>query len=214
MSSNEGQLDHAGKLFDERMKTKADTRRFMRGGLITQATEALDREDNRLAPGSCAYDDAILEVLLSHVSRSILMSTMEQAKSIKEISKESKIPLSTCYEKVAELLVMGVLRCARIIITQTGKRYSLYRAAVRAVYVEFGQGGLDVAVTVANKDGIDRSHSITELCDATPGGTEAGTRTVVRRRRLCTARSDRILKFEDRLGYLYGVRAASLEEGS
>lgn len=182
MSSNKAQLDHGGKLIDERMRTKPDTRRFMGGRPITQATEALDREDDRFALRSSAYDDVILEALLSHVSRSILMSTMEQAKSIKEISEESKIPLSTCYEKVAELLTRGVLRRARIIITQTGKRYSLYMAAVRAVHVEFGQSGLDVTVTAANKSGIDRSHSITELCAATPGGTEAGTTTVVRER--------------------------------
>lgn len=90
-----------------------------------------------------------MDALLSCMSRSILISTMNQAKSVEEISKDSQIPLSTCYEKVAKLSVRGVLKRERIIITQTGKRYALYRAAIRTVHVEFGPGGLNV-VTVAN----------------------------------------------------------------
>ena len=94
----------------------------------------------------------MLDALLSYVSRSILISTMDRAKSVEEISKDSQIPLSTCYEKVAKLVVMGALKRERIIITRTGKRHTLYRAAVRTVYLEFGPGGLNLA-TVANKDG-------------------------------------------------------------
>jgi predicted transcriptional regulator len=76
---------------------------------------------------------------------------MDQPKSVEEISKDSRIPLSTCYEKVTELLGRGMLKRERIIITREGKKHSLYRATIRAVYVEFGPAGLKLA-TVANKE--------------------------------------------------------------
>lgn len=74
---------------------------------------------------------------------------MNQAKSVEEISKISRIPLSTCYEKVTELLGRGVLKRERMIVTPEGKRHALYRATIRTIYVELGPAGLSIA-TVAN----------------------------------------------------------------
>lgn len=126
-----------------------------------QAKEATGREDCSMGRGNPAHDDAMLGALLNHVTCSILISTMEQARSVKEISRDSEIPLSTCYERVAELQVRGILRREKIIVTQTGKRYALYRTAIRAVYVEFGSGGPNVT-TVANEDKFDESRSMAE----------------------------------------------------
>jgi hypothetical protein len=109
------------------------------------STAFLYGRDAPVAHSGHARDDVILDALVSRVSRSILVSTMEQPKSVEEISRDSDIPTSTCYLKVAELLDKGLLRRERIVITRTGKRYALYRAAIRSVYVVFGAGGLAVS---------------------------------------------------------------------
>lgn len=118
--------------------------------------------------------------LLSHVSRSILISTIERAKPVEEISRDSGIPLSTCYEKVTELLRRGVLKRERIIVLPNGKRYALYRATIRTVHVEFGAGGLDIE-TVANGDRFGKSPSMNGLLTAKPIDAGSDTRVIVRR---------------------------------
>jgi hypothetical protein len=122
---------------------------------MLHSTAFLFTGDVPVAQAGHARDDVILDALVSRVSRSILVSTMEHPKSVEEISRDSDIPTSTCYLKVAELLDRGLLRRERIVITRTGKRYALYRAAIRSIYVEFGAGGLDVSCASNGDDAGD-----------------------------------------------------------
>lgn len=86
----------------------------------------------------------------------VLISTTERARSIEEISRDNGIPISTCYEKVTELFDRGILKRERMLITKTGKRCALYRAAVKTFYVRLGVGGIGVII-IANEEEFGNS---------------------------------------------------------
>jgi len=98
---------------------------------------------------------AILEAMSNEVSRRILSSTIEKGKPVEEISLESGIPPSTAYRRVQELCEIGLLVVERIVISPSGKRYSIFRSAFRGVVAELESGQLHVEVTL-NEDVADR----------------------------------------------------------
>ena len=97
----------------------------------------------------------LVRSLLDRVLRRIVSSTMGDPKSMEEISKDSGVPASTCYLRVAELVQGGVLRRERQNFTWNRKGYALYRATVKTIIVQFDSGGLEV-VTVANEMSHER----------------------------------------------------------
>lgn len=114
---------------------------------------------NRLAPGKTVTDplmaNAILQAMSDEVSRKILSSTIAKAKPVEEISAESNIPPSTAYRRVQELSEMGLMLVERVVISENGKRYSLFRSAFRGLLAELESGQLHVEVTL-NEDVADR----------------------------------------------------------
>lgn len=98
---------------------------------------------------------AILEAMSNEVSRRILSSTTAKAKPVEEISAESNIPPSTTYRRVQELVETGLLVVERIMISDSGKRYSIFRSAFRSVLAELESGQLHIEVTL-NEDVADR----------------------------------------------------------
>jgi len=102
---------------------------------------------------------AILEAMSDDVSRKILSSTISKAKPVEEISAESGIPPSTTYRRVQELSQMGLILVERIVISGSGKRYSLFRSAFRGVIAEMDSHELHVEVTI-NEDVEDRFYKM------------------------------------------------------
>jgi predicted transcriptional regulator len=98
---------------------------------------------------------AILQAMSDDVSRKILSSTIAKGKAVEEISAESNIPASTTYRRVQELSELGLMVVERIVISQSGKRYSIFRSAFRGVLAELASGELHVEVTL-NEDVADR----------------------------------------------------------
>ena len=90
---------------------------------------------------------AVLRALLDDQSRLILTSTMLVPKSVVDITREQRIPVTSAYRKVKELKEFGLLRVERIVLTDDGKKYELVRSAIRAANVQFDKGILDVDVT-------------------------------------------------------------------
>ena len=90
---------------------------------------------------------ALLTALGDESSRRILMSAIEGGKTVDEISAEQGLPLSTCYRKVRYLLDEGLMLLERMVVTQTGKRYAVYRATISEAKISFNRGEVDVQVT-------------------------------------------------------------------
>jgi hypothetical protein len=84
-------------------------------------------------------------------SRRILSSTLEKAKTVREISDEQAVPLSTCYRLSRELVGQGLLVVERIIVSESGKRYCLYRNCFKNIEFAFDFQELSVSAEL-NKD--------------------------------------------------------------
>ncbi len=98
---------------------------------------------------------AILEAMSDDVSRVILSSTIAKGKPVEQISEESNIPPSTTYRRVQELSELGLMVVERIVISESGKRYSVFRSAFKGVVAELDSGQLHVEVTL-NEDVAER----------------------------------------------------------
>lgn len=98
-----------------------------------------------------AAKDRVLKALADEYSRSILLSTMQKAKSAVELSAEKNIPISTAYRRLHELQEAGLVAIERSTITEDGKKFDLYRSTVRSVSVSFNLGATEIEL-IPNED--------------------------------------------------------------
>jgi len=90
---------------------------------------------------------AVMRALLDDHSRLILTATMLAPKSVIDITREQKIPITSAYRKVKELKEFGLLKVDRIVLTQDGKKFELVRSTIRTASIQFDRGTLNVDVT-------------------------------------------------------------------
>lgn len=74
-------------------------------------------------------------------ARRILAVCVKKAKSVKDISQETGLPLPTTYRHVNRLHDGGLLVVERSALTHDGKRYDLYRSRLRSARIEMDAGG-------------------------------------------------------------------------
>ena len=102
---------------------------------------------------------ALLRAMADEYSLKILMSLIDKADSVNNISRVNNIPIATAYRRVSELEEAGLLVVERGILTEDGKRYDLYRSAVRSMQISFRSGQLEVDV-VPNRDAVSKLESM------------------------------------------------------
>lgn len=90
---------------------------------------------------------AVIRALLDDYSRSILESTMVVPKSVIDITREQKIPITSAYRKVKELKEFGLLKVDRIVLTDDGKKFELLRSVIRSANIMFAKDTLVVDVS-------------------------------------------------------------------
>ena len=105
-----------------------------------QGAEGVRRQQYFLNPMSLS----LLEAFADEPSRTILNSTIPKSKSIEEVAQENNIPVSTAYRRVHHLVDKGLLVVERIMITDGGKRYSLFRSTLQGAKIEVQQSGIQV----------------------------------------------------------------------
>ena len=76
--------------------------------------------------------------------REVLAMTISSAKSVKEISDGTGIPLSSTYRHVESLQRAGLLIVDRSAISPEGKRYDLFRSRLRRAMIEVSRAGVQV----------------------------------------------------------------------
>ncbi len=99
--------------------------------------------------------DKVLKAMADEYSRSILLSTMQKAKSAVELSAEKEIPISTAYRRLHELQETGLVAVERSVITDEGKKFDLYRSTVKSVSVSFNLGATEVEI-LPNEDMVTK----------------------------------------------------------
>lgn len=95
--------------------------------------------------------EELVRALSDDYSRKIILSIMSRAESIEEISREQGIPISTCYRRVHDLLLSGIVKPERTIILEDGKKYICYKAAFKNATISLDPEQLSVDV-VLNRD--------------------------------------------------------------
>jgi len=90
---------------------------------------------------------AVIRALLDDQSRLILTATLLAGKSVIDITREQKIPITSAYRRVKELKEFGLLKVERIVLTPEGKKFELVRSTIRTASVQFDKGTLKVDVT-------------------------------------------------------------------
>ncbi|MCS4538535.1 MAG: helix-turn-helix domain-containing protein [Thaumarchaeota archaeon] len=102
---------------------------------------------------------ALLRAMADEYSLKILMSLIDKADSVINISRINDIPIATAYRRVSELQDAGLLVVERGILTEDGKRYDLYRSAVRSMQISFRSGQLEIDVT-PNRNAVSKLESM------------------------------------------------------
>ena len=92
--------------------------------------------------------DMYLECLSNESIRKILISITDVPKSVIEISNEQNIPLRTVYRKIQFLYDNKLLKISGA-ITESGKKFFLYKSKIRGISSNFIEDELIVSV-IAN----------------------------------------------------------------
>jgi len=86
----------------------------------------------------------MIGILSDRYSRSILFATTSDAKSVEEVSKETKIPISTCYRRIHDMRQQGVLVIDRIVLTNDGRKFEMYKSAIKDARINVEGGKMSV----------------------------------------------------------------------
>ncbi len=98
-------------------------------------------------------------LLTDEYSRRILLATMNQPKSVTDISRESNISMSTCYRRVTEMVECGALIAQKVVITPEGKKCELYRSAFKGLRMVVDLENVSLEAVV-NEDIADRLYNV------------------------------------------------------
>lgn len=75
----------------------------------------------------------LLKELFDGFSYKIVMSTIEESKTVFEICKENDLPISSTYKKIKKLKDLGLLFIDRIVINEKGKKVVFYKSKIQSV---------------------------------------------------------------------------------
>ena len=103
--------------------------------------------------GCKIYDEQqkskILEMISDEYTRKILSVTMKEHKSVIEISKETKIPISTVYRRL-QILHDGKLMKVSGIINEDGKKSFLYKSKIKSISTLFSGDFIEIEIVPNN----------------------------------------------------------------
>lgn len=88
--------------------------------------------------------DALIRSLADEYCRKIILSTIDRAQSVEELSQSEGIPISTAYRRINEMKEIGILTAEKTILTEEGKKFELYRSAFRAIHIDLNQNEVQI----------------------------------------------------------------------
>jgi hypothetical protein len=97
-----------------------------------------------VTPNSTLTSSSILNALGNESSRRILASAVARGMTVDEISTEQNISLSTCYDKIGQLVDEGLMILEKRVITRTGRRFAVYRTSFSDATIKFSSGEIEV----------------------------------------------------------------------
>lgn len=103
-------------------------------------------------------DEDVKNRILSVLSDGVcvaMLGRMVNPMSVKQVSEEFGIPLSSAYRYISLLRDAGLIIVKTSVVRETGAKYNLYESALRMVSIVFKEGSMMMDV-VPNKDAADR----------------------------------------------------------
>ena len=91
----------------------------------------------------------------------ILVGIQRKPKSVQQLSEMFGIPIAACYRKVRYLERAGLIYRTERVLTQKGKRMSLYMSQLKNAYVFFENGKFRVRFMLSNGTTHDFGGEIT-----------------------------------------------------
>jgi len=88
----------------------------------------------------------VVKALADEYSRKILLSIIFNSLSVDEISNELHIPISTCYRRMHDLEINGLVRKDKIILQNDGKKVISYISIFKNATINFDSENLVVEV--------------------------------------------------------------------
>ncbi len=97
----------------------------------------------------------ILSALSDENMSKILESTSVSEKTVFEIMQEQKIPHSTTYRKIKQLLKYGLLALYRSKITE-GKKVAFYKSTFRSIQINYSGSSEYKIEAISNSDVLEK----------------------------------------------------------
>lgn len=92
----------------------------------------------------------LLKVFGDEAARTILLSIINEPKSALDITRESKIPISSVYRKIHWLESARLIKVKGFVITGDGKKYHLYQSRIKGVKISLLTNEIKVEFTGNN----------------------------------------------------------------
>jgi hypothetical protein len=103
-----------------------------------------------------ALKKALLKALADEQSSKILACAVWKAKSVMDLIREAGIPHTSAYRLVNELKESGLLVVERMMLSEDGKKYALYKGTFKSIMVKFEGSSIEVDA-IPNRDVTDKA---------------------------------------------------------
>ena len=84
------------------------------------------------------------QIISDEYAARILVATLGRPKSAIALSHDLGIPIAACYRRIKMLEEAKLVRCVERVLTQKGKRMSVYASNLKNAYISFEDGNLKV----------------------------------------------------------------------
>ncbi|MDA4113755.1 MAG: hypothetical protein OK474_06890 [Thaumarchaeota archaeon] len=100
--------------------------------------------------------NALLKALADEEACRIMGSTASRSKSVVDLIRECNLPHTSAYRLVNEMKENGLLVIDRMVLTDDGKKYAMYRSTFSNITVTFDRGEIELEVRT-NKEVADKA---------------------------------------------------------
>ncbi len=84
------------------------------------------------------------KIISDEYAARILVATLRRPKSAITLSRDLGIPIAACYRRIKMLEEADLVRCVERVLTQKGKRMSVYISDLKNAFIHFEDGNLKV----------------------------------------------------------------------
>lgn len=132
------------------LTTVSEQRRVDPTNLYEETSKSRLNQNVSISVDSSIRDGALLKALGDKYTRMILLSVIDDPKSVIEISREQNIPISSVYRKIHWLENSHLIGVKGFVITNDGKKYHMYQSRIKTVHITLTTNAIGIEFTSNN----------------------------------------------------------------